>query len=259
MGIGKQKFMETKKILEQKIDQILENYKISSKRNASNFLRNNEILINSKKITDRTEKCNSDFADISVNNQILPKTKNLYIILNKPLGSVCSTKSDSHKTVFDFISEKDRFSENCAPLHSAGRLDSQTEGLLILTTNGAFSHFLTAPETHLKKTYRIIIEEKTTKSEQEHFSSLTKNGILLPPEKKAPEYFTKSAELNWLSPSELEMTLTEGKFHQVRRMISCIGLTLKSLKRISIGSLKIPENLKPGEYCFFNPEELFFQ
>ena len=98
--------MNTEKILEQKIDQILENYKISSKRNASNFLRNNEILINSKKVTSRTEKCNSDFADICVNGKILSKTKNLYIILNKPLGAVCSTKSDSHKTVFDFINEK---------------------------------------------------------------------------------------------------------------------------------------------------------
>ena len=251
--------MNTEKILEQKIDQILENYKISSKRNASNFLRNNEILINSKKVSNRTEKCNSDFADICVNGKILSKTKNLYIILNKPLGAACSTKSDSHKTVFDFINEKDKFSENCSPLHSAGRLDSQTEGLLILTTNGSFSHFLTAPETHLKKTYRIIIEEKTTKTEQEYFSNLTKTGILLPPEKKAPEYFTKTAELNWLSPSELEMTLTEGKFHQVRRMISFFSLTLKSLKRISIGSLEIPENLKAGEYIFFKPEELFFQ
>lgn len=235
-------------MFKQKISRILENYKLSTKRNASNFIKNNEILVNNKKVCSTEFLANSDKDEIKINGTILEKTNNLYIIFNKPLGTVCSTVSDSHKTIYEFIKNDYKKSKNCGTLHSAGRLDSETSGLLILTTNGALSHFLTSPENHIKKTYQIEIQEKVPIQQQIKFSGICAKGIYLPPEKKAEEYFTKPAELIWISENKCSLTISEGQFHQVRRMIKELNLTLISLKRTKIANIILSEDLKPGEY-----------
>ncbi len=244
-------------MFKQKIAQILENYNFCSKRASSSFLKNNKVFVNEERILDLSKKIDTDEEKIFINGKALKKAKNIYILFNKPLGVVCSAVSDSHKTVFDFIKNRHKNKKNCAPLHIAGRLDSLTSGLVLLTTNGAFSHFVTAPETHLKKIYKIELEEKVSLENQKKYILECKKGIFLAAEKKDSEYFTKSADLVFNSENICTLCIKEGRFHQVRRMMSALGLTIKTLKRISIGPFSLDDlKIKEGKYKIFSQKEI---
>ncbi len=170
--------------------------------------------------------------------------------MNKPAGYVCSTVSDRHQTVYSLISQPllSQLREQKLSLHTVGRLDSLTSGLLFLTTDGIFSHSLTTPETHIPKTYLVTLQNKVTKEEQQQYITNFDKGVLLPPEKKALEYFTKPAHLEFLSDIQCVLTISEGKFHQVRRMFLSQNNLVVDLKRIAIGNFALPQTLLEGQY-----------
>lgn len=176
----------------------------------------------------------------------------IYLVMNKPVGYVCSAVSDSHSTVYELLpQEMQNLVQNAKRghrLHTIGRLDADTSGLLLFTDDGYFSHNLTAPDCHVSKTYIAKLARPVTGSEKLEYQHRAREGILLPPEKKADEYFTQPAKLDFLSDDICRLTIQEGKFHQVRRMIAALGNEVVKLTRVAIGELTLDETLKPGEW-----------
>lgn len=170
-----------------------------------------------------------------------------YFLMNKAAGEVCSTVSDSHHTVYEHFSP-DQLISNGAKLHSVGRLDCDTEGLLLFTNDGQLSNFLTRPENKIEKTYFVRLKNPLTLLWQKEYSEQAESGLTLPPEKKAPEQKSAGAKITWLSENECHITLTEGKFHEVKRIFRTLGNEVIYLKRVKFAGLELEESLPVGQF-----------
>ncbi|MBQ9909176.1 MAG: pseudouridine synthase [Treponema sp.] len=167
--------------------------------------------------------------------------------MNKAAGEVCSTVSDSHRTVYEHFSP-DQLISNGAKLHSVGRLDCDTEGLLLFTNDGQLSNFLTRPENKIEKTYFVRLKNPLTLLRQKEYSEQAEKGLTLPPEKKSPEQKSSGAKITWLTQNECEITLTEGKFHEVKRIFRTLGNEVIYLKRVKFAGLELEESLPVGQF-----------
>ena len=200
-------------------------------------------------------------------------------MMNKPAGYVCSAASDSHKTVYELLPPELQYLVKNAKrghrLHTIGRLDAATPGLLLFTTDGMFSHTIASgasvsapavPEPVegscknplITKTYLAILKNPVNKELQKEYISKAAAGLILPPEKKAPEQKAAPAELSFINERTCLIKVCEGKFHEVRRIFRALGNEVLELKRIAIGSLFLPDSLKPGEYTSFSPDQILF-
>lgn len=184
----------------------------------------------------------------------IPVTK-LYFIMNKSAGTVCSYVSDRRHTVYEAFPPEILCDKNGAKLHSVGRLDADTEGLLLFTNDGLFSNFLTRPENKIKKTYLVLLKNPVSTEQQAEYKNRAEKGLTLPPEKKAGEQKSSKAIILWKNENECEITLTEGKFHEVKRLFRALGNEVTALRRIAFASLYLPDSLAPGEYRELTAEE----
>ena len=185
--------------------------------------------------------------------------------MNKPCGYVCSAASDSHKTVYELLPAELRELVRGAPrgsrLHTVGRLDCETSGLLLITNDGKFSNMITAGaviealESTISKTYRAHLKNPVSPENQEVYISRAAAGLTLPPEKKYGEQKALPASLIFESPGICQITVKEGKFHEVRRIFRALGNEVTVLERIAIGGLKLPPDLKPGQWRELTKEE----
>ena len=203
----------------------------------------------------------------------------IYLMMNKPAGYVCSAASDSHKTVYELLPPELQYLVKNAKrghrLHTIGRLDAATTGLLLFTTDGIFSHKIAsgAPEPALgvpepvegpcknpliTKTYLANLKNPVNNELQKEYISKAAAGLILPPEKKAPEQKAAPAELSFINERTCRVKVCEGKFHEARRIFRALGNEVLELKRIAIGSLFLPDSLKPGEYTSFSPDQILF-
>ncbi len=167
--------------------------------------------------------------------------------MNKPAGVVSATEDNYDRTVVDLLKEEDRF---YAPF-PVGRLDKDTEGLLLLTNDGQLTHNLLSPKKHVDKLYYAEVEEEVTEEDVKAFQE----GILLTNE----NYKTLPAKLEIIEagyPSKCLVTIKEGKFHQVKRMFNAVNNEVIYLKRISMGPIKLDDKLELGEYRHLTVEEL---
>lgn len=177
-------------------------------------------------------------------------------MMNKPIGYVCSTVSDRSKTVYELLENLKNENQNeFEKLHTIGRLDKDTEGLLLFTTDGNFSNFITRKENQIKKTYYVELENSVDKKNQLLYKEKFEKGIFLPEEKKAKSFTTLPAKLNWISENSCNLTIEEGKFHQVRRMFLAMNNKVFFLKRVAIGKLNLDESLQQGNYRKLTDEE----
>lgn len=203
--------------------------------------------------------------------------------MNKPKGYVCSAVSDSHKTVYQLLpSELQDLVQNAKRgerLHTVGRLDCETSGLLLITNDGDFSHKLTDPQNKIEKNYLVTLAHPVTKDDAARYVKEVAAGVILPPEKKAPEEKSAPGKLEFTTgtglPKKLEFTMgsdlpvttgtvldencvnckiivTEGKFHEVRRIFRALGNEVINLKRIKLGNYELPLDLKEGSYIIIN-------
>ena len=185
-------------------------------------------------------------------------SKDIYLVMNKPCGYVCSAVSDSHKTVYDLLTPELQALVQGAKrghrLHTIGRLDADTSGLLLFTTDGMFSHNITSAD--FSKTYRATLATPVTADAQQTYITRAASGLTLPPEKKYGEQQPNPAVLHFIKDDLCEITVQEGKFHEVRRIFLALGNEVAELERISIGSFKLPPELAPGQYRKLSQEEL---
>lgn len=190
---------------------------------------------------------------------------NIYIVMNKPVGYVCSAVSDSHKTVYQLLTPELQALVKGAKrghrLHTVGRLDSETSGLLLFTTDGYFSHYLTSPESGVEKTYKIELGNSVSNEEQKFYIENVEKGIILPAEKKAGEEKAAPGKLEFINDYVCFIKIKEGKFHQVRRTFLALGNFVEKLERVAIGDLVLGNEgdslyLNYGEYRELSAEEI---
>lgn len=202
---------------------------------ARQLCRQGRILVNGNKaLFDQKIDAESDI--ISVDGETVKYKEHIYIMLNKPKGYVCSTKEKDGPTVLELV-PKEVFRKGMFP---AGRLDRDTEGFVLITDDGELSHKMLSPKSHIDKRYYVILKEPLREDAEEIFSlGVTIDGN----EKCLP------AKLERISENDRScfVTLSEGKFHQVKRMFKAIGNEVVFLKRVSIGKLELDKNLNIGE------------
>ncbi len=155
-----------------------------------------------------------------------------YFMLNKPQGYVCSTDDPDHPTVLYFLDEPVAWK-----LHAAGRLDIDTTGLVLMTDDGQWSHRITSPRHHCEKTYLVTLESPVADDTAEQFAK----GVQLHNEKD----LTKPAVLEVITPTQVRLTISEGRYHQVKRMFAAVGNHVVELHRERIGGITLDADLAP--------------
>ena len=183
---------------------------------------------------------------------VLSPKSHLYILMNKPKDCVCSRVSDKSQTVYEVLElalsklgEKIP-QEQLKSLSSLGRLDKDTTGLLLFSTNGSFNHFVTDEKNKIPKTYYVKLKKSLTKNQQMEYKKKLEDGIWLEAEKKAKKVFVKNQKVHWESENTCFFTIEQGIFHQVRRSFLTLGNEVVELHRMKIGDLEIPTDLKFG-------------
>ncbi|MCX0501047.1 16S rRNA pseudouridine(516) synthase RsuA [Erwinia billingiae] len=166
-----------------------------------------------------------------------------YFMLNKPQGYVCSTDDPDHPTVLYFLEEPTAYK-----LHAAGRLDIDTTGLVLMTDDGQWSHRITSPRHHCEKTYLVTLESPVADDTAAQFTA----GVQLHNEKD----LTKPATLEVVSECQVRLTISEGRYHQVKRMFAAVGNHVVALHRERIGAIVMDEELGEGEYRPLTAEEI---
>lgn len=182
-------------------------------------------------------------AEVILDERVLSQPLPRYFMLNKPLGVVCATRDPSQRTVLDLFDLPNR-----SGLHIAGRLDIDTTGLVLVTDDGRWSHRITAPSSHCPKTYQVTLAEPLDDEQTTRLAA----GLHLRGESRP----TKPAAVERLSLRELRLTITEGRYHQVKRMFAALGNRVVALHRLSIGGLRLDHNLEPGDFRSLTPQEV---
>ncbi|GAA0397481.1 16S rRNA pseudouridine(516) synthase RsuA [Cocleimonas flava] len=173
----------------------------------------------------------------------IKKPKPQYIMFHKPAGVVCANSDEDHETVFDSL-----FLPRVETLHIAGRLDIDTTGLILITDDGQWSHRVTSPKHNHEKSYLIDLDTPITEKQIRILSE----GVQL----KAEEKRCLPAQIEVLSELKIRMTITEGKYHQVKRMMAAVGNHVEKLHREQIGKIKLDESLKENQWRELTAEEI---
>ena len=205
------------------------------------------ILINNILVKSHDYEIDEINDQVIVNGNRLFYQKYVYIMMNKPQNVISATEDAIDKTVVDLLEEKDRIYK----VFPVGRLDKDTEGLMLLTNDGELAHKLISPKKDVEKKYYV---EVSGELKEEHLE-LVKDGLVID-----EGYKCKSARLEILESSKVKsianIYITEGKFHQVKRMMKALGTTVTYLKRLSIGTLELDKTLKLGEYRYLTDKEI---
>lgn len=226
-----------------RLDKFLSNAGVGSRSQVKILIKKGQVTVN-----DNTARSGDDVIDentdvVICRGEQISLIRYRYFMLNKPSGVVSATEDNLDKTVLDCLSKED-----ARDLFPVGRLDKDTTGLLLLTNDGELSHNLLSPRKHVDKTYYVTCETDVT---EEQLDALRK-GVDIGDDKNTLPALARSG----LRSNELYLTIREGRFHQVKRMLQAVGNKVILLKRLSMGSLKLDETLKPGEYRALTSEEI---
>lgn len=224
-----------------RLDKFLANMGVGTRTEVKQLLKKGKVTVNTSVEKSPKSHINPTEDIVCVNEKQVEFVNNVYIMLNKPKGYISATHDESNRTVIDLIPEYQHL--NIFPV---GRLDKDTEGLLLITNDGQFSHDLMSPSKHVSKTYEVTSQNPVTKAEIDAF----KKGIIL---SDGP---VKPAQLTRINETTSQVTIYEGKYHQVKRMFHAIENEVLELKRLKIANLALDENLKSGEYKLLSDKEL---
>ncbi|MCE0455197.1 rRNA pseudouridine synthase [Staphylococcus haemolyticus] len=224
-----------------RLDKFLANMGVGTRTEVKQLLKKGKVTVNTSVEKSPKSYINPTEDTVCVNEKQVEFVNNVYIMLNKPKGYISATHDESNRTVIDLIPEYQHL--NIFPV---GRLDKDTEGLLLITNDGQFSHDLLSPSKHVSKTYEVTSQNPVTKADIDAF----KKGIIL---SDGP---VKPAQLTRINETTSQVTIYEGKYHQVKRMFHAIENEVLELKRLKIAKLALDENLKSGEYKLLSDKEL---
>ncbi|QQK81202.1 rRNA pseudouridine synthase [Salicibibacter cibi] len=223
-----------------RIDKWLAAAGVGSRKDVKKLLRKKEIQVNGATITDASVKLNAYIDTVTMNGEEIHYDPGpIYLMMNKRKGRVSATADDRHRTVLDDIDQKDKRKE----LFPVGRLDKDTTGLLFLTTDGEWAHRLTAPRLGIEKEYEALLDARPRPEELQALrEGLQLNDGTETKPAKVSEGAREEAEFRLL------ITVTEGKYHQVKRMFGAIGRQVNALKRVRMSNVQLDERLEAGEY-----------
>ena len=227
-----------------RLDKYLADAGVGTRSQVKQMIRKGQIAINGETVKKPDQKVDGEKDKIEVMGKEIRYQKYRYLLLHKPSGYVSATEDKMEQTVLSLLPEELR-----KDLFPVGRLDKDTEGLLLLTNDGALAHRLLSPKKHVDKTYYARVQGRVTDEDQAAFLQ----GVDIGDEKD-----TMPAQLEILEAAEesrILLTIQEGRFHQVKRMFEARGKKVVYLKRISMGPLALEEGLKPGNYRELTEEE----
>ena len=226
----------------ERIDKIIGAQTEYSRKDIKKLVIQKRVKLNGELIFKSDIKIDPDKDIISIDGKDINITENVYLILNKPAGYISATEDKAQKTVLDLIDEKYSHRE----LFPAGRLDKDTTGMMIITDDGKFAHNILAPRKHISKTYNVEIDIPVTEEMKKGFE----NGINL------NDGVCKTAKLEITGEYSAIVVLTEGRYHQIKRMFGCFGAKVTKLHRIAMGYLELPKDLAEGDSRELSKQEL---
>ena len=225
-----------------RLDKFLVECGIGSRTEVKKILGNGQVIVNGVITKSSKEQIDEIKDKITCKNEELEYKEFRYYVMHKPSGYITAIDDYREKTVMEVLPEwvirKDLF--------PVGRLDKDTEGLLLFTNNGRLSHELLSPKKHVDKIYEVHLRESIS---DENIKKLESGVIIL------DNYFTKEAKVNKVEDKIIELTITEGKYHQVKEMLKAVGNEVVYLKRLSFGKLELG-NLKKGEVIEISLEDI---
>ena len=231
-----------------RLDKFLVACAVGGRTEVKNLLKAGRVTVNGKKEKSAKLQINEERDEIRFDGQVLEYEEFVYYIMNKPKGVISATEDSKHRTVLDLLDDLARTKE----VFPVGRLDIDTHGLLLLTNDGQLAHALLSPKRHVDKTYLAQVKGIMSQEDVETFAK----GIPL------KDFTCQPAKLEILSvdsgkdESQVRVTIAEGKFHQVKRMVSYCGKEVVDLQRLTMGTLALDENLERGEWRRLTKEEL---
>lgn len=231
-----------------RLDKYLADMGCGTRQEVKKLIRSGQVSVNGAVVKKPETKVEQTVQEVCLNGEKVGYESFEYYMLNKPAGVISATEDRSCQTVVDLIQEKKR-----KDLFPVGRLDKDTEGLLLITNDGELAHRLLSPKKHVDKCYFARVSGKVTEDNVRSFENGVNIGSLEQPEITMPgklEIIT-SDEI-----SQIHLTIQEGKFHQVKRMFRAVGKEVIYLKRLRMGTLVLDENLSIGEYRPLTKEEL---
>lgn len=220
------------------------NANLDTRRNIKRNAKKGALVINGEIIKDTSTQVDPNVDEVFYMGEFVEYFENIYIMMNKPAGYLSAT-IDEDPTVIDLL---DPFYQNL-DLSIAGRLDKDTTGLLLISTDGKFIHKVTSPNSNIEKTYEVNTRDEIDQSLIKAFAQ----GV----EIKEEDYIARPAKLEILDSKKAIVKVTEGKFHLVKRLFSNLGNEVVSLKRTAIGDLDLDPFLSEGSYRELNEEELY--
>lgn len=229
-----------------RLDKYLKDQGLASRSELKELIRNGQVRVNDKIEKDPGAHVVAEQDQILINGKPIKYQEFVYYMLNKPKGVITATEDRKLETVLDLLPEEIRRRE----VFPVGRLDRDTEGLLLITNNGIFAHDLLSPKKHVKKLYEAELDYFPGGQAIKAF----KEGVVL-----GDGYQALPADLCFITIEEpviAQVEIYEGKFHQVKRMFKAVGATVISLKRLRMGAVWLDETLKSGEYRELTSEEI---
>lgn len=226
----------------ERIDKIIASQGQYSRKEVKALIAKGRIAVDGRVVSSSSEKADPMTMLLTVDGKPLEFKRNLYLVLNKPKGYVSATEDRDHPTVLELVPREYR-GRNLFP---AGRLDRDTTGLMIITDDGALAHNILSPKKHVPKLYHVELDIPVTEEMRLGFSE----GVML------NDGVSKAADLIKTGEKTAEVTLWEGRYHQIKRMFGCFGAEVVELKRLGMGRLTLPEDLAEGECREMSEEEL---
>ena len=217
-----------------RLDKLISNSTAFSRSQAKTLISKGKVTVDSEVVKNPAQHVN-DNAQVEYMGVSVKKPQTRYIMFNKPVNVVCANKDEQYATIFDSL-----FLPRIETLHVAGRLDIDTTGLVLITDDGQWLHRITSPKHQHKKVYLVDLETAITEKQ----IRILENGVQLRGEKNR----CQPAILKKISDKQIRLTITEGKYHQVKRMMAAVGNHVVKLHREKIANISLDNNLKEGEW-----------
>ncbi|AMY04517.1 rRNA pseudouridine synthase [Staphylococcus condimenti] len=225
-----------------RLDKFLANMGVGTRSEVKQLLKKNQVQVNGKNEKQSKAQIDPQSDEITVNGNLIEYVDKVYIMLNKPAGYISATEDDEQPTIVSLIKDFQHLK-----IFPVGRLDKDTEGLILLTNDGQFNHDIMSPNKHVTKIYRVEAKHFISDDDIEKFAE----GIELSDGKTKPARLERTENEKIVSVS-----IQEGRYHQVKRMFHAIDNEVLNLKRVQIGKLKLDSNLSKGSYRELTEEEL---
>lgn len=219
-----------------------------TKIEATQHIHAGNIIVNDEVIIDESSQVHENNS-IILNGLLLKPRPFRYILMHKPVGTICSNADGDYPSLFKVL-ESDSNIKRVSELHIAGRLDVDTTGLVLITDDGRWTYNLTRPEKMCKKTYRVGLSYEIPKDKIDILVETFQKGIQL----QGESGLTLPAQLEVVSANQVLLTITEGKYHQVKRMFAAVGNRVRTLHREKIGEIRL--DLEEGQWRYLTREEI---